>query len=89
MKYVIKTNKRIRKTSVFKELLNLVEGLRQIISLKWANCPKLVANLESYENGVYMLSYSIELNGNYLYLSTKGDNLNVMNENLKNNLMFI
>jgi hypothetical protein len=89
MKYVIKTNKRIRKTAVFRELLNLIDGLRQIISLKWASCPKLVANLESYENGVYMLSYSIDLNGNYLYLSTKGDNIYAMNENLKNNLLFI
>ena len=89
MKYVIKTNKRIRKTSVFRELLNLLDSLRQIISKKWSSAPKLVANLESYENGVYMLSYSIDLNGNYLYLSTKGQDIYAMNEQLKNNLMFI
>jgi hypothetical protein len=57
--------------------------------LKWASCPKLVANLESYEDGVYILSYSIDLNGNYLYLSTKGEDIYSMNENLKNNLLFI
>ena len=89
MKYVIKTNKRIRKTSVFRELLSLLDSLRQIISLKWASAPKLVASLESYENGVYMLSYSIDLNGNYLYLSTKGRDIYAMNEQLKNNLLFI
>lgn len=89
MKYVIKTNNKIRKTSVFRELLKLIDGLRQIISLKWASCPKLVANLESYEDGVYILSYSIDLNGNYLYLSTKGEDIYSMNENLKNNLLFI
>jgi hypothetical protein len=49
----------------------------------------LVANLESYENGVYMLSYSIDLNGNYLYLSTKGQDIYAMNEQLKTNLLFI
>ena len=70
-------------------LKSSIESLIKLLSEKWNSIPKVLVNLNQEFSGAYLLSYSIDVNGNYFHISTKGDNLGQMAENLKNKLFNI
>jgi len=61
----------------------------KLLAERWNSIPKVIVNLNQEFSGSYLLSYSIDVNGNYFHISTKGDNLSQMAEKLKNNLFSI
>jgi len=86
MSYKIKSSTKVSTSLIFKDLKSSIESLIKLLAEKWNSIPKVLVNLNQEISGAYMLSYSIDVNGNCFQISTKGDNLCQMAENLKNNL---
>ncbi len=89
MSYKIKSSTKVSTSLIFKDLKSSIESLIKLLSEKWNSIPKVLVNLNQEFSGAYLLSYSIDVNGNYFHISTKGDNLGQMAENLKNKLFNI
>jgi hypothetical protein len=89
MSYKIKSSTKVSTSLIFKDLKSSIELLIRLLTEKWNSSPKVMVNLNQEFSGAYQLSYSIDVNGNYFHISTKGENLGQMAENLKNNLFSI
>ena len=89
MSYKIKTSTKVSTSMIFADLKSNIESLLKLLTEKWNIIPKILVNLNQELSGAYQLSYSIDVNGNYFHISTKGENLGQMAENLKNNLFSI
>jgi hypothetical protein len=89
MSYKIKSSTKVSTSLIFKDLKSNIESLLKLLTEKWNIIPKILVNLNQEFSGAYLLSYSIDMDGTYIHLSTKGDNLSQMTENLKNNIFSI
>jgi hypothetical protein len=89
MSYKIKSSTKVSTSLIFKDLKSSIELLIRLLTEKWNSSPKVMVNLNQEFSGAYQLSYSIYVNGNYFHISTKGENLGQMAENLKKNLFSI
>jgi hypothetical protein len=89
MSYKIKSSTKVSTSLIFKDLKSSIELLIRLLTEKWNSSPKVMVNLNQEFSGAYQLSISIDVNGNYFHISTKGENLGQMAENLKNNLFSI
>ena len=89
MSYKIKSSTKVSTSMIFADLKSNIESLLKLLTEKWNIIPKILVNLNQELSGAYQLSYSIDVDGNYFHISTKGENLSQMTENLKNNLFSI
>jgi hypothetical protein len=89
MSYKIKTSTKVCTSQLIKDLKSNIELLVKMLAEKWNSIPKIIVNLNQEFSGAYLLSYSIDVNGNYFYLKTKGGDLHLMTEKLRQNIFSI
>lgn len=89
MSFKIITSPKLSNTSIFKVIKSDIESLIHFLKLKWNASPEITVKIDRRLDGAYLLSYSIDVNGNYFYLTTKGADLLLLIEKLKNNIFSI
>jgi hypothetical protein len=89
MSYKILASAKLSTSLIFKEITLNIEALLLWLTNKWNSPPDLTVNILRVKEHTYLLTYSIDVNGNYFYMSTSGADLLKMTENLKHKIISI
>ena len=89
MSYKILASAKLSTSLIYREITSNIESLLLWLTNKWNNTPDLTVNILRVKKDTYLLTYSIDVNGNYFYMSTSGADLLKMAENLKHKIYSI
>jgi hypothetical protein len=89
MSYKILASAKLSTSLIYKEITSNIESLLLWLTNKWNSAPDLTVNILRVKEDTYLLTYSIDVNGTYFYMSTSGADLLKMTENLKHKIINI
>jgi hypothetical protein len=89
MSYKILASAKLSTSLIYKEITSNIESLLLWLTNKWNSAPDLTVNILRVKEDTYLLTYSIDVNGTYFYMSTSGADLLKMTENLKHKIVNI
>jgi hypothetical protein len=89
MSYKILASAKLSTSLIYKEITSNIEALLLWLTNKWNSPPDLTVNILRVKEHTYLLTYSIDVNGNYFYMSTSGADLLKMTESLKHKIISI